>query len=88
MYIINRREGYLDRVRSYTETPDDSLGFEAEDTEDTFGFCEDEAPEDTIRDLRRQVDLLQTQVKCLKRMVLLNVFESKRDFLDFFADIW
>ena len=75
-------------MRSYAETPDDFLGFEAEDTEDTFDICEADEPEDSIRHLRRQVDSLKTQVKTLKRIVLLNVFESKKNFLDFFADIW
>ena len=83
--ISNRRQGYLDQVRSYSETPDESFGLECEGT---FSISGDDPRDDSVRELRREVESLKTQVKCLKRIAMLNVFESKRDFFDFFDDIW
>ena len=75
-------------MRSYTETPDESYELEAEDTDDTFSMFGNDATEDSLQELKKEVESLKTQVKGLKRIILLNVFESKRDFYDFFADIW
>ena len=85
--VFISREGYLDRVRSYLETLDETYDFEQEDDFD-ISTISDESPEDSVRELRKEVASLKTQVRSLKRMALLNVFESKKDFLDFFADIW
>ena len=43
---------------------------------------------DSIKNLKKEVSELKTQVKYLKRMMLLNVFDSKDEMRKFFADIW
>lgn len=43
---------------------------------------------DPIKNLKKEVSELKTQVKYLKRMMLLNVFDSKDEMRKFFADIW
>lgn len=43
---------------------------------------------ETVSSLKEEVESLKAQVKSLKRLALLNTFGSKREFTDFFADIW
>ena len=81
----NLRQGYLDQVRLFSEAPESFDAFEP----DTTGFSDfDNTEPESIEDLRQVVTSLKTQVKYLKKMVFLNVFDSKEDFKDFFSDIW
>ena len=43
---------------------------------------------DSVQDLMHEVESLKTQVKFLKKMAFLNVFESKENFREFFSGIW
>ena len=80
----NPRQGYLDQVRSFSEAPEP---FDAFESDTSFSDFDNTEPE-SIEDLRQEVTSLKTQVKYLKKMVFLNVFDSKEDFKDFFSDIW
>jgi hypothetical protein len=41
-----------------------------------------------IRELKDEVGSLRSQNKKLKKMLLLNMFDSKEDLLEFIEDIW
>ena len=41
-----------------------------------------------ITQLRDEVQALKKQVRTLKRILVMNVFENKHDMKDFFSDIW
>ena len=56
------------------------------DSQDDFETSFEE--DSSMEGLRREVERLKTQVKYLKKIAILNVFESKEDFRDFFSDIW
>ena len=47
-----------------------------------------ENQEDSITQLKGEVKLLKKQVKYLRKIVVLNMFDSKQDVEDFFSDIW
>ena len=51
-------------------------------------FDTDFEEKDSLPTLREEVNQLKKQVKYLKKMVVLNIFESKQDMKDFFSDIW
>ena len=41
-----------------------------------------------ITQLRDEVQALKKQVRTLKRILVMNIFENKHDMKDFFSDIW
>lgn len=83
--IHNSRQEYLDKVRSFTDAPESKDVY----NDDTLGFPDLDNDEDTTtQKLREEVKSLKTQVRYLKKMVLINVFESREDLKDFFSDIW
>ena len=43
---------------------------------------------DSIDELRAEVKILKKQVRKLKKMMLVSIFDSKEDMKDFFSDIW
>ena len=51
---------------------------------DTF----EETTETDLNRLKAEVKHLRTEVKQLKKMMVLNVFKSREEFEDFFSDIW
>ena len=71
-------------MRSFSEAPESFNSFEPGKSFSTF----DNPEAESIEDLKQEVTSLKTQVKYLKKIVLLNVFDSKQDFKDFFSDIW
>ena len=62
----------------------ESIDESGDDPHFDFDFEE----KDSISDLKQELKSLKTQVKHLKRMMVLDVFGSKGEFLDFFSDIW
>ena len=65
---------------------------EEENVDEDFGtIYEQHTPKLITKDvhlLKTQVNHLQSQVKTLKKMLLLSIFENKKQFKDFFVDIW
>ena len=43
---------------------------------------------DSVQGLKEEVGRLKKQVKYLKKMVVLSMFESRQHVKDFFSDIW
>lgn len=54
--------------------------------ENSIEFIENQ--HDSITELRNEVNTLKKQVKYLRKIAILNIFDSKQDASDFFSDIW
>lgn len=75
--------GGMDRVNQLRDSGREDLG--------DLDFFDQETLDlqtETVSSLKEEVESLKAQVKSLKRLALLNTFGSKREFTDFFADIW
>ena len=88
-WFLSFRSGYIDQVRSlrndspdfdFTNLEDESL---KEDIESGFDYENEQ-----ISNLKNEIHLLKKQVKCLKKMAVFNMFESREELRDFFSDIW
>ena len=64
----------------FTNLEDESL---KEDIESGFDYENEQ-----ISNLKNEIHLLKKQVKCLKKMAVFNMFESREELRDFFSDIW
>ena len=93
---INCRFQGLSRIRQlardrYTEEQQQQEEEEEEEEEDLGTIHQDYVSRPITKDvhlLKTQVKDLQSQVKTLKKMLVLTMFESKKQFKDFFVDIW
>ena len=43
---------------------------------------------DDLGHLKSEIRVLKKQVKYLKKMAVVNMFESREEFKEFFSDIW
>jgi hypothetical protein len=69
------------------ESDDSFIDFEKRDNH--FLELDDrEERKDQLITLKTEVSHLRAQVKKLKKVLLLSVFESKEDLIDFLNDIW
>ena len=84
------RNRYLEQVRSIGgESYVDDLDSLQEDSFQQELETETiENQEDSIIQLKEENKLLKKQVKYLRKIVVLNMFDSKQDVKDFFSDIW
>lgn len=87
--LLIQRERLLERVNALRDQEDiTTVDSSSSSFSDSQNFASDFGLDCSLRDLQEEVESLKTQVKCLKRMAVINTFGSKRELRDFFADIW